>query len=167
MTLGQLFEHTNQHPALVIAYFAAVPLFAMIVGFLSGKRAAESPWTLIQSGLVYAVAIPAVFAVMLSLYLFFFERRSIFDTNLVTQILPVISMLCTFYLINKFVPLRAIPGFNKVGDLLTMLALVMGVFWILEKTHIFVFSYMPFQYVLFILLGFIILVRYAWKRLSQ
>jgi hypothetical protein len=167
MTLGQLFQQVNEHPLVAIAYFIAILLLSAIVGVVSGKRAAEAPWPMIQSGFIYAVAIPAVFAGMLTLYLFFFERRSIFDTNLVTQIVPIASLLLLFFIISKFLPLRAVPGFNKVGDLVSILALVMGAFWILEKTRIMVFSYMPFQYVLFILIGIVVVLRIVWSRMSR
>jgi hypothetical protein len=167
MTLGEFFEAVSNKPQLTIAYFLAVPFLALLVGVISGKKAAEGPFTFLQSGLIYAVAVPAVFAITLSIYLFFFERRSIMDTNVITQLLPIASMLLTFYIIKKFVPLRFVPGFTKMGDLMSMLALVMAIFWLLEKTRIYVISYLPFQYFILILVAMIVMLRFAWGRLSK
>jgi phosphoglycerol transferase MdoB-like AlkP superfamily enzyme len=166
MTLGDFFNKVNEHPMVVLAFFVLVPLLSLLVGLLSGKKAGETPWTSIQSGLIYVVAAPAVFAVMLTFYLFFFERRSIFDTNIITQVVPVLSLAQTLLIIRRFVPLKFVPGFNKIGDLLAMLALIFGVLWILDRTRIFVFTMMPFQYILIGLVAMVVLVRFFWRRLS-
>jgi len=52
-----------------------------------------------------------------------------------------------------------------VGNLAMMLAAVMCLMWILEKTHIFVISYLPFYQFLLIFAGLLIVIRLGWKKM--
>lgn len=83
-----------------------------------------SPWKYLYSFLIYAVTIPGLFAISLSIYLFFFERGSIMDANIFTQVLPIISMLLTISIIRKTVDLDLIPGFNKLSSLMLVISIV-------------------------------------------
>ena len=95
MTLGEFFEHCNQNPGLLLGFFVLIPLVALLALFFSKGQADKNSLKYLYSVLIYLVAIPGIFAVTLSVYLFLFERRSIMDTNLYTQVIPVVSMLAT------------------------------------------------------------------------
>ena len=100
MTLGEFFELCGRNPMLVLGYFILIPLIALLAMFFSKGEGHLSPWKYLYSVLIYLVCIPGIFAITLSVYLFLFERRSIMDTNMYTQVLPIFSMIVTIMLIN-------------------------------------------------------------------
>lgn len=103
---------------------------------------------------------------MFNIYLFLFERQSVWDLNIYTQILPVIVMVVTLLIIKKFVSLDDIPGFGKITGLIIMITAILMIMWFLDKTRIYVFSYMPFSQVILIIVGLLIAIRFAWRRLA-
>ena len=166
MTLGEFFELCGQNPTLLLGFFMLVPFVALLALFFSGGQGHLSPWKYLYSVLIYLVAIPGIFAVTLSVYLFLFERRSIMDTNIYTQVLPVVSMLATFILIRKQVDLDLVPGFGKLSGLITVLSVLMIIMWIIDKTHIYAITFMPFYVVVLILIAGFFLIRMGFKRIT-
>ncbi|MBK8701301.1 MAG: hypothetical protein IPN29_17860 [Saprospiraceae bacterium] len=165
MTLGEFFSHCSQSPETLITYFTVLPLTAFLAWIFGKNEGHLSPWKYLYSILVYLVCIPGIFAVTLSIYMFFFERGSILNANIYTQILPIICMVVTLWLIRRNVDFQYVPGFDKIGSLVFFLTVLIILLWILEKTNIFVFTYMPFfQFAL--LFGLIIvLLRFGLKRI--
>ena len=167
MTLGEFFEWSGNNPALLLGFFFLVPFLALLALFFSKGEGHLSPWKYLYSVLIYLVAIPGIFAVTLSIYLFLFERRSIMDTNLFTQVLPIVSMLATFILIRKQVDLDLVPGFGKLSGLITIIAVLMVLMWIIDKTHIYSITFMPFYAVILILVVGFLLIWSGLKRLTN
>lgn len=167
MTLGEFFEHCNQSPALLLGFFILIPLIALLAMFFSKGQRHLSTWKYLYSVLIYLVAIPGIFAVTLSIYLFLFERRSIMDINIYTQILPVVSMMATFILIRKQVDLDLVPGFDKLSGMVIILAVLMIVLWVLDKTHIFSIMIIPFYVVILMLVAGFLVIRMALRRLTH
>jgi len=166
MTLEEFFNLLSANPTYIIAFFLLVPITALI-GTIIGKGEEDEPvWKYFYSILMYLVAIPGIFAITLSAYLFFFERKSIFDTDIFTQILPVLSMIATFLIIKRNVQLDRIPGFGKISGLVMMVSVALLAMWMMEKTHIVFFSYLPVQYVLAILLGLLVVFRVGWSKMN-
>jgi hypothetical protein len=166
MTLGEFFKLCGENPTLLIGFFLFVPLIALLALFFSNGQGHLSPWKYLFSVLIYLVAIPGIFAVTLSVYMFLFERRSIMDTNIYTQVLPVVSMLATFILIRRQVDLDLVPGFGKLSGLITILSVLIVVMWIIDKTHIYSITFMPFYVVILILVAGFLLIRMGLKRLA-
>ncbi len=135
--------------------------------FFSKGQRHLSTWKYLYSVLIYLVAIPGIFAVTLSIYLFLFERRSIMDINIYTQILPVVSMMATFILIRKQVDLDLVPGFDKLSGMVIILAVLMIVLWVLDKTHIFSIMIIPFYVVILMLVAGFLVIRMALRRLTH
>ncbi len=167
MTLRTFFQLLDNNPVIVLFFFLAVPLSALLAGWLGKGEGHLSPWKHLYSVLVYLAVIPAIFAIYLTAYLFLFERRSILDTNLYTQILPVLSMILTLWLIRRNVPFEYIPGFDRLSGLFVMIAAVLMLMWIFDRTRLLVFTYMPFQYVLLIFFGILIGIRWGWSRMTN
>jgi hypothetical protein len=167
MTLGEFFEHCSNSPALLLAFFTVIPLIALLALLFSRGQGHLSSWKYVYSVLIYLVAIPGIFAVTLSVYLFLFERRSIMDTNIYTQVLPVVSMLATFILIRKQVDLDLVPGFDKLSGLVTILTVLIILMWVLDKTHIFSVMIIPFYVVILMLIVGFFVVRMALRRLTH
>ena len=167
MTLGEFFELCGRNPVLLLGFFAGVPLIALLAWLFSKGEGHLSPWKYLYAVLIYLVAIPGIFAVTLSVYLFLFERRSIMDTNIFTQVLPIVSMLATFILIRRQVDLDLVPGFGKLSGLTTLLGVLIAIMWVIDKTHIYSITFMPFYAVILILVAGILLIRWGLKRFTS
>lgn len=167
MTLGEFFEWTGDHPTLLISFFIGIPLIALLAGMFSKGEGHLSPWKYLYSILIYLTSVPGIFAVTLNIYLFLFERRSIMDTNLYTQILPVLSMIATILIIKKQVSLDLVPGFDKISGLIIVIASIMALMWIIDKTHIYSITFMPFYVVILILVAGFFVIRLGLKKLAR
>ena len=165
MTLGDFFELMTLNPSVIIFFFLAVPLTALLAGIFGRREGHLSPWKYLYTILIYFAAIPGIFAITLNVYLFLFERISVFSADIYTQILPILSMVLTFYLIRRNVSLDRIPGFDKISGLIMIVTCLITLMWVLEKTHIIAFTFLPFTYVIGIFAVILILVRVGWSRI--
>jgi hypothetical protein len=164
MTLQQLLQQLADHPAYLVFYFAIIPIMAFLAGILGRGEGHLPPWRYLYSILIYFICVPGIFSITLSAYQFLFERRSIMDADVFAQVLPVISMVITLLIIRKNVNLDYIPGFDKLGGLVMMITAVLALMWLVDRTRLIVFSYIRIEYVLLILVGLLVLVRYGWRR---
>ena len=167
MTLGEFFDAVSDNTGLLLGYFLIIPLIALLALLFSKGQGHLSSWKYLFTVLIYLVCIPGIFAVSLSVYLFLFERRSIMETNIFTQVLPILSMILTLVLIRKQVSFDQVPGFDKISGLITILAVLIGVMWILDRTHIYSITIIPFYVVVLILIGGFLLIRAGFKKLSS
>lgn len=165
MTLQDFFQKIADNPSYIVFYFVIIPLTALLAGWLGKGEGHLSPWKYLYSTLIYLVTVPGIFAVTLSVYFFLFERRSIMQTDMLVQVLPVVSMIATLLLIRRNVRLDQIPGFDKLSGLIMMISATLVIMWVVDRTHFVVFSHMPFQYAILILIGLLIVIRFGWKRL--
>ncbi len=165
MTLGQFFETVSAQPSIVLFYFFSLPFTAFLAIIFGRNEGHLSPWKYMYTVLVYMACIPGIFALTLNAYLFLFEKQPIMQMNIFTQLLPILCMIITLWLIRKNVNLNDVPGFDKIGSLIFIITIMISMMWILEKTHIFVFTYMPFYQFVLIFIAFLILIRFAWVRM--
>ena len=152
MTLRELFnlldDPTNARSVLL--FFLAIPVLAALVGILSKGKGHLAPWKYVFATMIYMVAIPGIFALTLNMYLFLFEQQSIMNTNVHTQLLPIGSMVLTIVIIRNFVDLDWIPWFNKLPGLFMIIASALAIMWFVDRTRIWVISFLRFEYVLII-----------------
>lgn len=167
MTLGDFFNLLGENSFYVISYFILIPITALIAGFMGKNEGHLSPWKYLYSILIYMVCVPGIFAITLNVYKFLFERGSILDLNIFTQILPIISMIATLLIIRSTVSLDRVPGFGKLSGLATMILVLLTAMWFLEKTRIIIFSYMPIGYFLLLFLVLLIIFRYGWSKMLK
>lgn len=158
MTLGDFFAACSENPAILVFLMTAIPLTALLALVLGQGQGHLSPWKYLYSFLVYLTSVPGIFAVTLTIYLLVVERQSIMDTNIYTQIVPVVSMVVTLWLIRRNVPLRLVPGFGKLSGLLLVITAVITVLWILYRTRILAITFIPLVWVLVI---FVVIVLVA------
>lgn len=164
MTLREFFDLLAENHVYVIFYFFIIPFAAWLAGLLGKNEGHISPWKYLYSALIYLVCVPGIFAVTLDIYLFLFEKRSIFDTDIYTQILPIVSMIATLMIIRRNVDFDAIPGFEKLSGLMTMISATLIIMWFVDRTHIVVFSYLRFEVVVLIFIGLLLVIRFGWSR---
>ncbi|GGM92400.1 hypothetical protein GCM10010967_26960 [Dyadobacter beijingensis] len=165
MTLQQFFDSVSANPWPAVVYFLILPFTAWVVGMAADGSRDIKFWSVIYAILVYAVCIPGIFAVTLNIYLFLFERQSIWKADIVLQYLPVVSMAVTLMLIKSKIPFSLIPGFGKISGFLTLIAALIGVMWFFDRIHLVAFTYVPFSV---ILIGFVLTllaIRFAWSKL--
>jgi hypothetical protein len=89
------------------------------------------------------------------------------DTNLYTQVLPILSMIATILIIKKQVSLDLVPGFDKISGLIIVIAAIMSLMWIIDKTHIYSITFMPFYAVLLILVAGFFVIRLGLRKLAR
>lgn len=164
MTLQQFFDLISENPAFVLFYFLALPLTAFLASIFGKGEGHLTPWKQLYCFLMFSAAIPGIFAFILNIYLFLFEQQPIMQTNIYTQILPILIMVLTFWLIRKNVPFELIPGFDRLSGLLMIVMAVLAVMWFLDRLNIIAFTYMPFHYVILLLVGAFVAVRFGVKK---
>ena len=165
MTLADFFNLLSNNPTFILFYFLALPLTAYLSSIFGKGEGHLTPWKQLYCFIVFAAAIPGIFAVILNIYLFLFERQPIMETNIYTQILPILIMVLTLWLVRRNVPFELIPGFDRLSGLLMIVLAVLAVMWLLDRMHIIAFTYMPFHYVLILLVAAFVGVRYGAKKL--
>ncbi len=164
MTLGDLFQYASDHPAHVVFYFALIPFAALLAGWMERGEAHLPPWNYLFSTLMYLVAVPAILSAAYSAYRWFFDRESILNANVLLQILPLISMALTFTLIKRSVRMDALPGFGRLGGMVTMIVAAMAIMYFLDRFRIIGFTSIPFSYLLVAFLLLLFGIRYGWRR---
>ncbi len=167
MTLQDFFTIVSQNQKYVLIYFIFLPVMALIIGLIGGRKDHLSPWKYFYTAIVYLVSIPGIFAVALNVYFFLFQRQDIMQTDLLLQVLPIFSMLLTVFILKKNINLEYIPGFDKIYALWMMLFAAMSIMWFLERVQIIVFSFLPFQYLLLAFLGLFAILYFGWRKFSK
>ena len=109
MTINDLFQYALDHPLNVVFYFLLIPFAALLAGWMEREEGHLPPWNYLYSTLVYLVAVPAILAIAYTIYKWLFERGSIMDANIMLQLLPIASMLITFFIVKKQVRIESLP----------------------------------------------------------
>ncbi len=165
MSLNDLFDFISANPTYVVLYFAIIPVLAILFGWLDRGRGHNTPWRYLYSALIYLVAVPGIFALTLNIYLFLFERgHDILDSDLITQVLPIVSMILTLGIIRQGVDLDYIPGFDKLSGLLMIIFAALAIMWFIDRLRIVAFMRLPAGAVICIFVALLILIRYGWGK---
>ncbi|MEQ1745430.1 MAG: hypothetical protein ABMA02_08395 [Saprospiraceae bacterium] len=166
MTLREFFDYLGQHPLVIVGFFLLVPLVALFAGWAGRGAGNQSPWKFLYSLILYAVCIPGIFSVALSVYLFLFEHGgSILNTNLLTQVIPVVSMVLTIGLVRQNADFEQIPGFGNLSSLMMTIGALFMLMYLLDRTHIIAFVRLPVQYLLLIVVGMLLVLRYGFRQM--
>jgi hypothetical protein len=167
MTLRQFFDWVQLQPSVIIYYYLIILIVTLLASYFAKDEAHLAPWNILFSIIIYLVCIPGIFAVTLSVYFFLFEKRSIMDTELLLQVLPIFMMFVILYMIHKKVDLKFIPGFEKLSSLMIIIGILLSFMWIIDRTQLYAISFVPFYYVLIILIGGIFAMRMAIKKVMN
>lgn len=167
MTLGDLIEYWGQNPYYPTFYFFALPIAAFLALKLGKGEGHLSPWCNFYTVLIYLSVIPGIFSLLLNFYHILFEKTSVYNTNILTQVLPIMSMVLTLFLIKKNVEFEQIPGFGKITGFVSMMAGIMVIFFFINKTRLLVFSYVPFIWIIVLLIVVFLIVRYGTKAIFK
>lgn len=154
----------GNNPFYPLFFFFILPVAALLARFMAKGDGHLSPWCIFYSALIYLSVIPGIFAILLNFYHMLFEKRSIYSMNIMVDVLPIVSMILTLFLIKKNVDFKDIPGFGKMTSFLGTLAGLMFLFFILEKMHLIVFSYLPIQWMVIALVVAFVAIRLFTKK---
>ena len=167
MTLRQLFDLLANNPSILIFFFVACPLTALLSAWLGRGEGHLTPWKYLYSVLVYLICVPGIFSITLNIYLFLFERQSIFDTDIWTQVLPIVSMVATLLLIRNNVSFSQVPGFGKLHGLMIIITVVLVLMFLLDRTHIFVITIVPFYQAFIFFLILLAIAVWGWSKMKK
>lgn len=166
MTLQEFFGYLSANPFVVLALFVGIPLTALLANVMGRGEGHLPPWNYFYAVLIYAVCIPGIFAVALAIYMFLFERGgSIFNVNLLTQVLPILSMFLTLAIVRRNAPFEHIPGFGKLSSLMVMISAVFVLMYFLDRLHLVAWVNVPVYYLLLIVVGLLLAFRFGLKKL--
>ncbi len=162
MTLRDGFSFAQNNPIWFVFFFVMLPIVALLIGWISKGFGNESPWKYLYGGLIYLACVPGIFAITLNIYLFLFERQSVFDANLVLQVLPILSMIVLLQIVKYNVDLDFIPGFNKLSGLVMIIFFTICIMWFIDRTHIYAIAFLSFPAVIGIFIALFLVVRFGW-----
>jgi hypothetical protein len=166
MTLGDFFVYLGENPTWVMAYFIAIPLLALWTGWMDRDNGHQSPWKYLHGLWAYCACIPGIFSIALSVYMFLFQRGgNIMNANLLTQVVPVISMVLTLSIIRRNVPWEYVPGTGRLSSLMTMIGACFILMYLLNRLHLVAFVAVPVHYLVLIVVGLLLAFRFAFKNL--
>jgi len=167
MTINDLIVLLSQYTLLIFILLTAIPLTALVYAkLIAGENGHARPHRYVYSLLVYLTSLPGVFAVVIIAYTMFFVKGNILNMELVSTILPIISMFITMTIIKKNVNMKYVPGFEKLRGLYLMLTTVFVIALIIVKTRIFLFfggSFITFAIIIVVLIA---LFKFGKKAIS-
>ena len=165
MTIQALIDLLSEHPIYITAYFLALPVLAWATNWISMEQGHISPWNYLYSAIIFATCIPGIFSIALSIYMFLFQRGNILNTNILTQVRPVFSMILTITTIRRNVALEHIPGSERISSLVLLICSVLLLMYIIDRTHIIAWVSIPVGYFLLILIALLLVVRFTLKKI--
>lgn len=165
MTLQQLFDSIGQNPTFILFFFIGLPIIAFVMTWVTGEDSYKSPWSMIYSGLIYAVCIPGIFATMLVAYTMFFENKSLLNVNWVVYFLPIISMIATLLILSRKLHLEYIPGFDKISGMIFMIIAASMVIFLLSRMRIWTVFIGSIWHLFGLFIVLLIVFRFGFKRM--
>ena len=164
MTLRDLLIYVGNHPESVVLYFAVLPIAALLLAWIAGVEGRNSPWNYLYSAIIYLSAVPGIFALSLNVYIFLFERGSIMNLDVYTQLLPILSMILTLGIVRRNVDLSYVPGFGKLSGLLMLIGATIGLMWLVDRTRIYAIVSMPFSVVILVFVVLMLVLRFGYRQ---
>ena len=162
MTLRDYFNYAHANPQWFVFFFLIIPLIAFLIGWIGKNEKDQTPFNYIFAVLIYLVCVPGIFSITLDIYLFLFERQSIFDANLVLQVLPILSMVFTLQIIKYYVSLDEIPGFHRISGLVMLIFFTICIMWFVDRTQIYAIAFLSLYQVVLVFIVLFLLVKYGW-----
>jgi len=166
MTTQDLIDWFANHQNHVLAYFGIVLLLAIVVSAMVNKDTISN-LKYVLSALVFAVTVPGILAILLTLYNVLFLGTNLLNVNLVSYLLPVVAMVCTLLVLNRKVKMAQLPGFSKLTSLVVMISIAFIIIFILQRTYFGVLIFGGFAQVLMVFAALMVVLTLAWKKFSK
>ena len=167
MTVEQIINQLGNYPSIILSYFGIMLGVSLLGLLLVKERNFKSPINYLYGGLVYLVAIPGLLSVILLLYSFFFLNTNILQLDIVTYYVPIVFMIATLLIIKKTIPLKRIPGFDRLSGLVMLILSAFIITYVLQRMMFGVFFIGSFTY-LIAFFGLILLgLKIGWNKLKK
>jgi hypothetical protein len=138
MTGHELVALVGSKPTALALVLGLPLLVALASGVLHGRgRGGDAPWKYVYSVAIYATCIPGMLAAVLTAYTIFISRADLLDQNVLVYIVPLITMALTLAVIRRQVAFDAVPGFDRIWGLMTMIAMTFIIVLAITRTRIF------------------------------
>ena len=165
MTFQDFFTFLNEYQPLILLCILAAPWVALgICIAVPGQR--EEPFVLsLNLGM-------ALISLLLALgYLFFATNnggwaRVFEEADILLMMAPCYYVGVSLWVTRQRLPLNQIPVVRMVQGLALIATGYLGIAWFLRKIRIYVFSYIPFQYLLLLLLGLAAVAYLGYLRVT-
>ncbi|WP_233883040.1 hypothetical protein [Tenacibaculum piscium] len=167
MTVYDLINILAENSATILNYYIFLLVIILLGLLFSNVINFKSPIIYLYTVLIYAISIPAILAIILVVYNFFFLHKNLLQLELVTYYLPIIAMLVLLLIIKKTVPLKEIPGFDKLSGLFIILFITFLSTYFIQKAIIGVFFIGSFTQLIIIFLVLLVLLKLGWDKLVK
>lgn len=167
MTIENIINQLGNYPSIILIYFGIMLGVSLLGLLLVKEQNYRPPINYLYGGLVYLVAIPGLLSVVLLLYSFFFLKTNVLQLNIVTHYVPIVFMIATLLIINRTIPLKRIPGFDRLSGLVILITGAFILTFILQRMIFGVFFIGSFTY-LIAFFGLILLgLKIGWNKLKK
>lgn len=166
MTLQDLIYWFGENQTGVLGYFGVLLVFTLILIAIVNNSNFDAVKYLL-SAVVYAVTVPGILSAIILLYSLFILKADLLNVNVVVYFVPVIAMVLTLVIMNKKVPMRKIPGFDRLSGLMIMICVAFSIVFVLQKTYFGIFLFGGFTQLLVVFAVLLIIIRVAWARITK
>lgn len=140
MTGHELVALVGSNPSVLTLVLGLPLLVALASGVLHGRgHGGNAPWKYVYSAAIYATCVPGMLAAVLTAYTIFISRADLLDQNVLVYIVPLVTMALTLVVIRRQVAFDAVPGFDRIWGLMTMIAMTFIIVLAIARTRIFLF----------------------------
>ncbi len=164
MTVQDLIYLLSNNSSIIINYYIALLVLTLIGMLIVTPKNFKTPVNYIYTILVYALAIPGILAIILLVYNFFFLKTNLINLEVITYYLPIVAMVILFLLINKTIPLKSIPGFDKISGLFMMIFVAFIVTYFIQKVFIGIFFIGSFMQLIVIFIVLLVVLKIGWDK---
>ncbi|TCI93073.1 hypothetical protein [Tenacibaculum sp. M341] len=167
MTVQDLINQLSSNSSTILNYYIALLVLALMGMLIVTPKNFKAPINYFYTALVYAVAIPGILAIILLVYNFFYLRANLMQLEVLTYYLPIIAMLVLFVIINKTIPLKRIPGFDKISGLFAIIVVTFLITYLIQKIFIGIFFIGSITQLLVIFIVLLVIVKIGWDKVIK
>lgn len=167
MTVQDLINQLSSNSSTILNYYIALLVLALVGMLIVTPKNFKAPINYFYTALVYAVAIPGILAIILLVYNFFYLRANLMQLEVLTYYLPIIAMLVLFVIINKTIPLKRIPGFDKISGLFAIIVVTFLITYLIQKIFIGIFFIGSITQLLVIFIVLLVIVKIGWDKVIK
>lgn len=165
MTINELMQWLSQYERLVAGCLAALPIVTYIGGRLC-RAGSPRLMRFFLAAAIYLAVVPGICMAIVVFYMAFVARLNLLtEMHLVLHLLPVVSMLATLWAASRLAPFAILPGFNRLQGLMWLVGLAFVGLLFIHKTFIGIHFFARFEYLLVLLVLFLVGWRLAVSRL--
>nr|WP_299215001.1 hypothetical protein [uncultured Allomuricauda sp.] len=166
MTIQELIDWFSGNEYGVLGYFLCILLLTLLITVIANQSNFRK-LRYVMSGLVFAVTIPGILAVLLILYSILFLGASLLNVSIIAYFLPVITMILTLIILSRKVSMKDIPGFDKLSALMIIIGITFIIIFILQKSFFGVFFVGGFVQLLIAFLIVLLILKLSWSKLRK